>query len=93
MENEPKKRSGGTFVGLALAPVVCCGGIILLTTGALGGVGAWLFDGGLTWLALALVVGVGGAILWRRQKPSGADTTPATQAPNVGSGRTGIDRR
>ncbi len=63
MDNGPK-RDG--FPGLILAHVVCCGGIVLVATGALSGVGAWLLDGGLTWLLLAAVLGVVGGFLLRR---------------------------
>ncbi len=80
----PKSRG---MAGLALAHVVCCGGILLFATGALSGVGAWLAGGGLPWvalaLALALVLGVGGGVLlWRRQRgrPAGCvldETGPA----------------
>ena len=45
---------GGGFLALALAHAVCCGGLVLVATGAVGGLGAWLLDSGLTWLALLL---------------------------------------
>ncbi len=56
------------MAGLAIAHVVCCGGLILVATGALGGVGAWLAGSGLPWIALALALGVGGVLFWRRKR-------------------------
>ncbi len=69
MDREPK---GGGFVALILAHVVCCGGIVLVATGVLtvGGIGAWLLDGGLIWLGVGgLTVAV--LFLWRRRKSTG----------------------
>ncbi len=68
------------MVGLGLAMVICCGGLTLLAAGALSGVGAWLFDEGLTWLALAFILAAGGVYLWRRPKSSAVDTNPVTPA-------------
>ena len=65
MSDEPK---GFPTVGVGLAHVVCCGGIMLVVTGALSGVGAWLLDGGLAWVGLAAVVAAAGYFLWRRQR-------------------------
>ena len=60
MDKKPDGPKAGAIVGLGLGMVVCCVGFALLTAGALSGLGAWLFDGGLTWLVLALVLGAGG---------------------------------
>ncbi len=68
MDQKPDGPKIGAMVGLGLGMVVCCVGLTLLTAGALSGVGAWLFDGGLSWLALASVLGAGGVFLWRRPK-------------------------
>ncbi len=68
MDRKPDGPKTGTMIGLGLGMVVCCVGLTLLTAGVLSGVGAWLFDGGLTWLALALVLGAVGVFLWRRLK-------------------------
>ena len=65
MNDEPK---GFSTVGVGLAHVVCCGGIMLVVTGALSGVGAWLLDGGLAWLAVAAGAGAAGYFLWRRRQ-------------------------
>ncbi len=76
------KEPGGGF-GLilgAVGMVACCVGLTLLAVGALSGLGAWLFDGGLIWLALAFVLAAGGVYLWRRPKSSAVDTNPAIEA-------------
>ncbi len=83
MDKKPDGPKTGAFVGLGLGMVICCAGITLLAAGALSGLGAWLFDGGLIWLALALVLGAGGVYLWRRRKSGGVDAdlvTPARRA-------------
>ena len=80
MDKKPDGPKTGVFVGLGLGMVICCAGITLVAAGALSGLGAWLFDGGLTWLALAFILGVGGVFLWRRQKSSAVDTNPVTTA-------------
>ncbi len=73
MDKKPEGPKTGAMVGLGLAMVTCCVGLTLVAAGALSGLGAWLFDGGLAWLALAFILGVGGVFLWRRQKSGGVD--------------------
>ncbi len=85
MDKKPDGPRTGAMVGLGLGMVVCCLGFTLLTAGALSGLGAWLFDGGLTWLALTLVLGAGGVFLWRRPKSGGVDANPAIEAQRDGS--------
>ncbi len=65
MDNE---RGGRGTVGVLVAHVVCCGGAVLVLTGALSGVGTWLADGGTTWLLVAAVVAIAGFALWQRQR-------------------------
>ena len=65
MDKEP---GGGRMVGLLAAHVVCCGGIVLMATGAVGGLGTWLLDGGATWLAMPALVAAAGLLLLRRRK-------------------------
>ena len=72
MDKKPDDPKTGAMVGLGLGMVVCCAGLTLLTAGALSGLGAWLFDGGLIWLALTLVLGAGGVFLWPDQDPAGS---------------------
>ncbi len=55
-------------MGMLAAHVVCCGGLMLVLTGALSGVGTWLADGGTTWLLVAALVAIAGFALWRRQR-------------------------
>ncbi len=85
MDKKPDGPKIGTMVGLGLGMVVCCLGVTLLAAGALSGLGAWLFDGGLTWLALALGLGAGGVFLWRRPKSGRVDENPAIAAPRADS--------
>ncbi len=80
MDKKPEGPKTGAIVGLGLGMVVCCVGVTLLAAGALSGLGAWLLDGGLTWLALALALGAGGVYLWRRPKSGGVDANPVTPA-------------
>ena len=68
MEREPGGRG---MVGLLLAHVACCGGLVLVATGALSGVGAWLLDGGLRWLVVAALLAAAGLVLWRRRRKGG----------------------
>ncbi len=61
--------------GVLVAHIVCCGGLILVATGAvsLAGLTSWLTGGGLFWLAAA-VLAVVGIVLWRRSaRPGGND--------------------
>ena len=55
------------FWGLGLAHVVCCGGFILVVTGAAGGLGGWLLEGGAAWLALGLAAVIAGLFIHRRR--------------------------
>ncbi len=77
MEIEPK---GPGMTGVILAHVVCCGGIVLVATGALSGVGTWLFGGGLIWLGAAAVLAAAGLMLWRR--PAGGAEADSPCEPN-----------
>ena len=79
MDKEP---GGGRMVGLLAAHVVCCGGIVLIATGAVGGLGTWLADGGTTWLAVPALVAAAGLLLWRRRKGRAE-----TEWTNQGRGR------
>jgi hypothetical protein len=58
---------GGGFLALALAHAACCGALVLVATGAVGGLGAWLLDSGLAWLGAG---GIAIAVLlyWRRRR-------------------------
>ncbi len=72
-----KESSGGDFPAFFVAHVVCCGGLFLVATGALSGFGAWLLEGGLTWLLPAAVLGImGGLLLRRRARLAGASGEP-----------------
>ncbi len=72
MNDEPK---GFPTVGVLLAHVVCCGGLVLVATGALSGIGAWFFEGGVAWLVAAALVAAAGLVLWRGRRPR-ARVTP-----------------
>ena len=75
----PEKRGGGGLFGLLLAHIVCCGGILLLATGALGAFGAWFVEDGLIWLAVGGAA-VAAAFLVRR-RPHGFLRGSVTRAP------------
>ena len=62
MDNEPR---GGAGPALILAHVVCCGGLVLVATGALSGLGAWILDSGLVWLG-AGGIAIAVLLLWQR---------------------------
>ncbi len=95
MNNE---SSGGLPI-FFVAHVACCGGLFLVATGALSGFGAWLVEGGLTWLFPAAVLGImGGLMLRRRARLAGASGEPrqlraqtpvrrARTIPSAGMGR------
>ncbi len=79
MEKGPNDPKLGGWAGLALVHVVCCGALLLFATGALGGVGAWLLDGRLIWLVLAIAGGAAGLFLWIRRRPRGAPSNQASR--------------
>ncbi len=77
MLNEP--NSG--LAPLILAKLVCCGGVVLVATGALSGVGTWLFDRpviSLAPVALALMAGV--LFWWYRGHTSRVKTKPQARS-------------
>ncbi len=80
MDKKPEGPKTGAMVGLGLGMIICCVGLTLLTVGALSGLGAWLFDGGLTWLALAAVLGVAGVFLLRRHAGAARASGASRQA-------------
>ena len=63
MDNQPR-RIGAILLPLGM--VACCGIPLLLATGVLGGVGAWLADGGIPIIIGAVIAGIGFVYLWRR---------------------------
>ena len=83
MKRQPNDPKPGGMAGLALVHVVCCGALLLLATGALGGVGAWLLDGALIWLVLATAGGATGLFLWIRRRPRGAPSNEALRQPET----------
>ena len=64
MDSGPRGRA---WPALILAHVVCCGGLVLVATGAVGGLGAWLLDSGLAWLG-AGGIAIAVLLLWRRRR-------------------------
>ena len=60
-----KGTEGGTLAAIIVAKIVCCGGLILLATGAMSGLGAWLMDNGVIWLGAGGAVVVGALVLMR----------------------------
>jgi len=66
MAENPEKMGGGMLVFL-LAHVACCGGVILLATGALGAFGAWFVEDGLIWLAVGGAAAAAAFLLRRRR--------------------------
>ena len=79
MDNEPKR---GSTAAMLRIHVICCGGLALVATGALSGMGAWLLEEGLIWLVLAAVLAAAGLFLWRR-RTGGADSAVAAQDPRA----------
>lgn len=77
MGNEPN----GGIVGLILAKIVCCAGVLLFFTGAftLNGIRAWLFDGGLGWLVLTATLVAAGLFLVRQRKSRGVSSKAPTE--------------
>ena len=64
-----KEETGGHgLVWLLAAKMVCCGALLLATTGALslGAIGAWFLDGGMIWPA-TIVLATAAVYLWRRR--------------------------
>ena len=76
--------SPGRRSGLIAAKIVCCGGLLAFAIGGvtLGGIGAWLSDGGFYWLGSA-TLGLTGLILWGRRRGDKAEV-PVLRA---GTGR------
>ncbi len=67
-----KPKSG--LASLLLAHVVCCGGLLLLATGGLSGIGHWLSEDGATWIVGIGVVLAAAAVIWRRRKVKNCET-------------------
>lgn len=73
-------KSNGFLSGLIALKLICCGGLILLATGGLSGLGAW-FSGVSITLAAGLALAVFATLLiWRgiasRQDSSRHETRP-----------------
>lgn len=60
-----KGTGGGTLATIIIAKIVCCGGLVLLVTGAMSGLGAWLMDNGVIWLSAGFAVAAGALLLMR----------------------------
>lgn len=69
MDNE--SGGGGLFAILAgVGMALCCSLPLLLVSGSFGALMAWLLDGGLIWLALALILVAAVLLEWRRRNNS-----------------------
>ena len=71
MDNEPKRKmdnepTGISAILLPLGMVACCGIPLLIFSGVLSGVGAWLADGGVAIIIGTALLAVGFVYLWRR---------------------------
>ena len=64
------ERPNVGLAALIAAKVVCCGALILASTGALSlaGVAGWLRGEGIVWLAIAAVAAVALYLWWRRRR-------------------------
>jgi uncharacterized membrane protein YfcA len=62
-------RPNPGLAALIAAKIACCGGLVLVSTGALSiaGVAGWLRDGGIFWLAIVALAAVA-LYLWRRPR-------------------------
>ena len=63
------KEPGGGF-GIAVAAfgmVLCCALLVLVASGGLSVLAAWLFDGGLVWLGAVVLALVAGGVLLRHR--------------------------
>ncbi len=63
MAEQPKLGGWGALIA---AKLVCCAGLVLVASGAFGGIWASLFDGGLTWIVAGFGVAIVCILLWRR---------------------------
>ncbi len=83
-----RKPDGGSVPLPLLGGLValCCGGPLLLASGALSGVGAWLLDGAWIWLAAVPILFAAGLHMWRRsvggQRSAAATVATHTGRPN-----------
>ncbi len=85
MADDPKGR---VAAGVLAAHVVCCGGLVLVATGALSGFGAWLLGDGLAWLAVAAgAVAAAGYVAWRRRGRAACATATLDAPPPAASER------
>ena len=73
MDSGPRGRA---WPALILAHVVCCGGLVLVATGAVGGLGAWLLDSVQAWLG-AGGIAIAVLLLWRWWRRRGVSDRPA----------------
>ena len=62
MDREPR----GIGALIILAPIACCGLLFLVSAGALGGLWAWLADGGAITIILAALLAGSVVFAWRR---------------------------
>ena len=86
MNDEPKGVGPAAGIAAMVAMVVCCGGMLLVTTGVLSGIGAWLLGDGLAWIAVAAgAVVAAGYVAWRRRgRPACAAATLDAEPPVAG---------
>jgi hypothetical protein len=73
MARNPENNSRGGRTGFFVAHAVCCGGILLFATGAMGGIAAWFSDAGWIWLAGGSAITA--AYLIRRRLNASPDRT------------------
>ena len=62
--DDQKNGRGGAVLGLAA--IACCGVPLLIVTGALGGVGAWLLNNGVLVIVGAVLAAAAFVYAWKR---------------------------
>ncbi len=92
MEDEPRRAGLGALIA---AKVVCCGGLMLVATGALSlnAIGAWLQDGRLGWLVLAAVFVSASVWVCRRRRTIELELPTMAEVTRAAPGLERIDRR
>ena len=86
-------RPNPGLAALIAAKIACCGGLILVSTGALSlaGVAGWLRDGGMFWLAIVALAAVALYLWWRSRRADPLDVATAETSKDAAAAEDSVE--
>ena len=81
------------LAALIAAKLVCCGGLVLVATGALSlaGIAGWLRNGGIVWLAIVALAAMALHLWWRHRRVHPLGVSMAETSNGIAAAMESVD--